>query len=112
SAFINACEGIDVDIFLEKVPKQKIRDRIAHKVTMDDAKMADTNALSAGASQARGAIESGMYLLEGLDSDQDFYYVSVLFTVCTDSLKLTNTRFVELCQMATSMNLKIQRCNY
>ena len=112
SSYINACEGIDVDIFMERIPKQKIRERIAHKVTMDDAKMADTNALSAGASQARGAIDAGMYLLNGLDSDQDFYYVSVLFTVCSNDLKLVNTRFSELCQMASSMNLKIQRCNY
>lgn len=112
SGFVNACEGIDIDVYLEKVPKQKIRDTIARRVTMNDAKLMDTNALSAGASQSRGAIESGMYLLQGLDGDQDFYYASVMFTVCTDSLKLLNTRFNELCQMATSMNLKIQRTNF
>lgn len=112
ASFINACEGIDVDVFIRKVPKNKIRDTIARRITMNDAKAADTNALSAGATQTQNAIESGLYLLQGLDADEDFYYVSVLITVCADSLKILNSRFNELVQMATSMNLKIQRTNY
>lgn len=112
SSFVNACEGIDVDIYLERVPKSAVRENIARRVTWSRAKSMDTSDLAAGAAQNQGVIEAGLYLLNGLDSDEDFYYANVLITVCTDSLKLLNIRFNELVQMANSMNIKIQRTNY
>ena len=112
NAFINSWEGVDVDIYMNRIPKDKVREAIAHRISWNRAKASDTSDVANGAETIINIIRSGKYLLDGLSSDQDFYYNSVLITVSADSLKMLNMRYTELDKMARSMGLRMQRCNY
>lgn len=112
SYFVNACEGIDVDVFLERIPKEKVRESIAYRVAWNRSKVGKGSDLAAGVTENLNSIDSGIYLLDGLSSDQDFYYSSILITVCCDSLKVMTSRYLEVEKAARSYGLKMQRTNY
>ncbi len=109
NSFINACEGVDVDIFMERVPREKVQDSIGRRIRNNNSKLKETSNTTTEAFNVAGLIESGFYLLQGLANDEEFFYVNVLITVTGDSLKEINYRYHELEEMARSMGLHLRR---
>ncbi len=109
SSFVNACEGIDVDIFFEKVDSSKVEGSIGRQIRNNRAKLKETSDTTTEASSVAGLVESGFYLLEGLASGEEFFYVNVILTVTGDTLQDTNYRYAELDKMAQSMGIKMRR---
>lgn len=109
AGFVNAGEGVDVDIFIEKVPNYKIENSIGRHIRNNRAKLNDTSDTSTEASSVANLVQSGFYLLEGLAAGEEFCYANVLITVTADSLPELNRRYDELEKMAKSMGLKMRR---
>lgn len=109
SSFVNACEGIDVDVFMERVPKHKVENSIGLHIRNNRAKLKETSDTSTEATSVASLIQSGFYLLDGLANGEDFYYTSILVTVTGDTLKDVNYRYGEFEKMAHSMGIKIRR---
>lgn len=111
SSFVNASEGVDVDIFLEKVPNYKIENSIGRQIRNNRAKLKETSDTSTEATSVANLVQSGFYLLDGLANGEEFYYANVLITVTADSLPELNRRYDELEKMAKSMSmgLKLRR---
>lgn len=109
ASFINACEGIDVDIFLERVEKHKVENSIGRQIRNNRAKLKETSDTTTEASNVAELVDAGFYLLNGIASGEDFYYVNVVITVTGDSLKEVNYRYNEMVKMAHSMGIRMRR---
>lgn len=109
ASFVNAGEGIDVDIFLEKIPSYKVEGAIGRRIRNNRAKLKDTSDTSTEATSVANLIESGFYLLNGLANGEDFFYAHTIITVTADTLEELNRRYDELDKMAKSMGVKLRR---
>lgn len=109
SSFINASEGVDLDIFLERIPNYKIENAIGRQIRNNRAKLKETSDTSTEANSVANLVQSGFYLLDGLSNGEEFYYSNILVTVTADSLPELNRRYDELEKMAKSMGIKLCR---
>jgi conjugal transfer ATP-binding protein TraC len=94
--FINMAEGIDCDIFVEPVPAEKIEEKVGLQVRMQRAKLHDSSDTNSDYSKTMNAIDSGMFILDGIGSGEKFFYVSVLLTVVGDTRENMEFRYKEL----------------
>ena len=112
SSFINACEGVDVDIFMEKVDKAKVENSIGRKVRNNRAKYKEVSDTSTETNSVANRIYSGLYLLKELGEGEDFFYTSVLVTVTGDTLDEMEYRYKELSEMAKTKGVTMCRAFY
>lgn len=112
SQYVNAGEGVDVDIFLERIPRDKIQNRIGRQIRLNRAKLNDSSDTGSDYNDVASTISSGLYLKDGLSAGLDFYYTNIIFTVCSDSLETLNWRYNEFEKMAAANGLKIRRATF
>lgn len=112
SSYVNACEGVDVDIFMEKVPKERVENSIGRRIRNNRAKLKDTSDTSTEATNVANVIQSGFYLLRGLANGEEFYYCSTLLTITADSYSDLEYRYRELDKMAHSMGVTMRRTTF
>ena len=74
SLFINASEGVDVDIFLTKIPKENIYNKIGMQVKLKRASASESHDTDSDYHQRLDTISSGEYMMLGLSGGEDFYY--------------------------------------
>lgn len=109
NSFINAGEGIDLDIFIEKVPSYKIENAIGRQIRNNRAKLKETSDTSTEATSVANLVQSGFYLLDGIASGEEFHYVNMMLTVTADDLPELERRYDELSKMAKTMGMKLVR---
>lgn len=112
SGIINACEGIDVDIFLERVEREKVENKIGRQIRLNRAKSKEMSDTNTDYSNVEGVIESGMYLLDGISGGEDFFYGNIFITVCADSLKEMEYRYKEVEKLIGNLGVSLRRCTY
>ena len=112
ASFINASEGVDMDLFMEKVPKEKVENAIGRRIRNNRAKLKDTSDTSTEATNVASLIQSGFYLLNGLAKGEDFYYCNIMLTITADTYHGLEHRYTELEKMAHSMGVKLRRTNF
>ncbi len=108
----NAGEGIDVDIFLDKVPKERAQDSIARQIRFKRLALNDTEDTNSDFDELQGAISSAFYLKEGLSNNEDLYYMSVLVTIVGDSEDEIEYKFRELNRISVSHDKKLKLCRW
>ena len=92
SLLVNAGEGIDVDLFMERQPKEKMIQKIGQQIRINRSKIKETSDTNTDYDDLAGAIRSGYFLKDGLANGEDFYYTAILVTVTA-----TNTRWRNGC---------------
>ena len=112
SYLANAGEGIDVDIFLGKVPKERAQDSIVRQIRFKRLALNDSEDTNADFDELQGAISSGFYLKEGLSNNEDLYYMSVLITIVGDSVEEIEYKFRELNRISISHDKKLKMCRW
>lgn len=112
SLLVNAGEGIDVDIFLNKEPKDKAQFRLGQQIRINRSKMKETSDTNTDFDEIDSAIRSGYYLKEGLANNQDFYYMSILITITADSVEELEWRSNEMKKLMISQDLRMQLCYF
>lgn len=112
SMVINACEGIDVDIFLTKSDGSQVVDKIARNIRMNSSRLNDIDSLSGGSKGVEDSIDAGVYLRDGLLNGEDFFYVSTLITICTDSAELLEKRVEILSRTLSNYGIKTRVCRF
>lgn len=110
--FVNAGEGIDLDIFLVKYPKEEVYNKIGMQVRLKRANALDSADTDSDYYQRHEAISSGTYMLQGLSSGEDFYYLSTFITVVADSLPELEYKYKELERRVKGVNMKMRRCSF
>ena len=67
SLLINAGEGIDIDFYLHKQPKDKIQQRLGQQIRINRSKIKDASDTNSDFDDLDSAIRSGYFLKAGLD---------------------------------------------
>lgn len=109
---VNAGEGIDVDLFLERQPKERMMQKIGQQIRINRSKIKDTSDTNSDFDDLSNAIRSGYYLKDGLANNEDFYYAAILVTVTAASVKDLEWRIGEIRKLMVSQDMNLQLCNF
>ncbi len=109
---VNAGEGIDVDLFLERQPKERMMQKIGQQIRINRSKIKDTSDTNSDFDDLSNAIRSGYYLKDGLANSEDFYYAAILVTVTAASVKDLEWRIGEIRKLMVSQDMNLQLCSF
>lgn len=112
SLLINAGEGIDVDLFINRQPKDRMTQKLGQQIRINKSRIRDTSDSNSDYDDLSDAIRAGYYLKDGLSNNEDFYYLSILVTVTANSLTELNWRVAEVKKLVVSQDMDIKVCNY
>lgn len=85
--FVNAGEGVDVDIFVRREDRAKAVDKVAQKIRLNTAKMKEKNDSMSDYEELYGSIQSGYYIKQSIaNNNEDLFYMSILVTLSAKTL--------------------------
>ena len=85
SLLVNAGEGIDVDFYFLRQPKERIQAKLGQQIRINRSRIKDASDTNTDFDDIEGAIRSGYFLKQGLANYEDFYYVSIIVTITADT---------------------------
>lgn len=109
---INAGEGIDVDMFFHRIPRERIIFKIRQSINQNRASLADTNDTQDAFDSLASSIYAGTYLNKGLSSGEEFLYLSTLITISADSIQELDYKYEQLYKLLKLSDIKIRKCKY
>lgn len=112
SLLINAGEGIDIDFYLHKQPKDKIQQRIGQQIRINRSKIKDASDTNADFDDLDSAIRSGYFLKAGLANNEDFYYINLLITITASDLEELQWRIQEMKKLLISQDMDLHSCYF
>ena len=110
SLFVNAGEGIDVDFYFQREPKERIQTKLGQQIRINRSRIKDASDTNTDFDDIEGAIKSGYYLKQGLSNYEDFYYANIIVTVTADSLDNLEWRIAEVRRLMVSQDMDIRPC--
>lgn len=112
SLLVNAGEGIDVDFFASKQPKDKIQFKLGQQIRINRSKIKEASDTNTDFDDLEGAIRSGYFLKNGLANNEDFYYMNILVTVTAKNKVELEWRVNEMKKLLISQDITIKSCNF
>lgn len=112
SLLVNAGEGIDVDIFFDRQPKDRIQQKLGQQLRINRSKIKDTSDTNSDFDDLDSAIRSGYFLKDGLTANEDFYYMNILITVTADSIEELEWRTNEMKKLLLSQDMEAVSCSF
>lgn len=112
SLLVNAGEGIDLDIFIARQPKEQMVRKIGQQLRINRSKIKDTSDTNTDFDDLDDAIKSGYYLKDGLGNNEDLYLMNILITVTADSEKELEWRIDELKKLLISQDIEVSHCHF
>lgn len=106
--FVNFAEGVDVDIFIDHIAQDKVREKIARNQRFNVTKHQNTESTDMYDMQTR--VASGTYMLQAMAAQQEYFEVSVLVTVTADTLLELQSNEEFLTKAAKARNFKLRSC--
>lgn len=89
SFLVNAGDGIDVDLFLQREDRAQIIDKVAQKIRLNKTKIKDKQDTNSDWEELEGSIESGYYIKQSIANyNEDLFYMSLFITISAPTLKL------------------------
>lgn len=112
SLLVNAGEGIDVDLFVSKQPKDKVQFKLGQQIRINRSKIKEASDTNTDFDDLEGAIRSGYFLKDGLANNEDFYYINVLVTITAKNKIELAWRVNEMKKLLISRDITIKTCNF
>ena len=112
SLLINAGDGIDVDLFLTRQPKERMVTKLGQQLRINRSKIKDTSDTNTDFDDLDGAIKSGYFLKDGLTNNEDFYYMNLLITVTAESIEELEWREREIRKLLISQDYNVRPCSF
>lgn len=112
SLLVNAGDGIDIDLFLSKQPKERMVQKLGQQLRINRSKIKEASDTNSDFDDLDGAIRSGYLLKDGLANNEDFYYMNILITVTADTVEDLEWRERELRKLLVSQDLHIATCSF
>lgn len=112
SLLINAGEGIDVDFYLHRQPKDRIQQRLGQQIRINRSKLKDTSDTNSDFDDIDSAIRAGYYLKQGLANNEDFYYMNLLLTITANNLEELQWRIQEMKKLLISQDMDLHSCYF
>lgn len=112
SLLVNAGEGIDVDLYLQRQPKDKIQQRLGQQLRINRSKLKDASDTNSDFDDLDSAIRAGYYLKQGISNNEDFYYMNLLVTITASSLEELQWRIQEMKKLLISQDMDLRSCYF
>jgi len=112
SLMVNAGDGIDVDIFFDRQPKDRIQQKLGQQLRINRSKIKDTSDTNSDFDDLDSAIRSGYFLKDGLVANEDFYYMNILLTITAESLDELEWRTMEMKKLLLSQDMEAVSCHF
>ena len=112
SLLVNAGEGIDVDLYLQRQPKDKIQQRLGQQLRINRSKLKDTSDTNSDFDDLDSAIRAGYYLKQGISNNEDFYYMNLLVTITASSQEELQWRIQEMKKLLISQDMDLRSCYF
>ena len=110
SLLVNAGDGIDLDVFLERQPKDRMIRKLGQQLRINRSKIRETSDTNTDFDDLEGAIKSGYFLKDGLGNNEDFYYLNLLITVTANSVEDLEWKCAEMKKLLLSQDMNLQPC--
>lgn len=112
SMLVNAGEGIDVDFYFKREPKDRIQNKLGQQIRINRSRIKDASDTNSDFDDFEGAIKAGYFLKQGLANYEDFYYTSILVTITADSQDNLEWRIAEVTRLMVSQDMDIRICRF
>ncbi len=112
STLVNLGEGVDVDFFLDKVPKDKAQRKIGQQIRINRAKIKDTQDTNTNFDDLENAITSGYYLKQGLSNNEDLYYMNTIITITAEDREVLDWKVKEIQTFLLSFDMNMKMCHF
>lgn len=112
SLIVNAGDGIDMDLFLSKQPKERMVSKLGQQIRINRSKIKEASDTNTDFDDLDGAIRSGYFLKNGLANNEDFYYMNLLITITADTVEDLEWREREMRKLLLSQDLNIVTCSF
>ena len=112
SLLVNAGEGIDIDIYLGKEPKEKVSQSLGRHIRMNKSKIKDASDTNDDFDDLAGSIHGGYYMKRGIANNEDFYYVNILITITGTTKEILDWRVREMQKKLVSQDMSVQMCTF
>ncbi len=112
SFIVNAGDGVDMDMFLTREPKERIVQTVSRQLRINRSKIKDTSDTNTDFDDLGSAIRSGYYLKEGLSENEDFYYMNLLITITAPNLDELEWKVQEMRKLLISQDIQVNQCHF
>ena len=112
SLLVNAGDGIDLDMFLTRQPKDRMIRKLGQQLRINRSKIKETSDTNTDFDDLDGAIRSGYFLKDGLGNNEDFYYLNLLVTVTAGSVEDLEWKCAEMKKLLLSQDMDVQPCSF
>lgn len=110
--FITSFEGVDCDIFIKRIPRDVVIGKIKKNIIYSEMEYNTNTSVSSSSDRAIATYASGTYLKDGLNNDQDFYYMNILLTVSSTSLDELDYKINELKNLAKQKDYRLKELTF
>ena len=112
SLLVNAGDGIDLDVFLTRQPKDRMIRKLGQQLRINRSKIKETSDTNTDFDDLDSAIRSGYFLKDGLSNHEDFYYLNLLITVTADNPDDLDWKCAEMKKLLISQDMNVQSCTF
>ncbi len=112
SLMVNAGDGIDLDMFLSRQPKEQIIQRVGQQLRINRSRIKDASDTNTDFDDIDSAIRSGYFLKEGLANNEDFYYMNLLITVTASTIDDLEWKVNEMKKLLVSQDMRATACHF
>lgn len=112
SSLINAGEGIDIDIFLNRENRSKTVDKVSQRIRLNRTKLKNMQDTNTDYEEIASSIQSGYYIKHGISQNEDLFYLSVFITVSASSYEELIWRKRQIVDMLKSIDIYIHECKF
>lgn len=112
SLLVNAGDGIDIDLFLSKQPKERMVQKLGQQLRINRSKIKEASDTNTDFDDLDGAIRSGYFLKNGLSNNEDFYYMNLLITITASSVEDLEWREREMRKLLLSHDMGVCTCAF
>jgi len=112
SLMVNAGDGIDLDMFLSRQPKEQVIQKVGQQLRINRSKIKDASDTNTDFDDIDSAIRSGYFLKEGLANNEDFYFLNLLVTVTASSEEDLEWKVNEMKKLLASQDMRLDTCHF
>ncbi len=112
SLIVNAGDGIDVDIFLSRQPKERIIQKVGQQLRINRSKIKEASDTNTDYDDIDSAIRSGYFLKEGLANNEDFYYLNLMITITAPTEDDLEWKVSEMKKLLLSQDMNVCNCHF
>ena len=110
--FLNLGDGVDFDMYFEKRSRENAKRSLRISLSFKNVEALDARDLQDSSFSLNNAIQSGTYLLNGLENFNDLWYMSSILTVSADSPKQLQTRVTEISKYLSSNDITVRLAKF